>query len=174
MKIILLERVEKLGGIGDLVNVKSGYARNYLLPQRKSLRATKANIAYFESKKAEIEERNLRLKKDAEKAAEKMADISIVLVRQAAESGFLFGSVRPADIVAELEKQGINISKGQLKIKSPFKTIGNYQVGIQLHPEVIVNIALRIETVQQQEHTREDEVQESSQKTEISEPSIGA
>lgn len=156
MKVILLEKVENLGVIGDSVEVKSGYARNFLLPQGKALRSTKENLAYFESKKAEIEAKNNKLKAEAEKLAETMKNITIVLIRQASESGFLFGSVRPGDIVSELEKQNVHVAKSQLKIKNPLKTIGSYQIGIQLHPEVVVDITLRIEAPRQQTVKSED------------------
>ena len=150
MQVILLERVEKLGFIGDIVDVKLGYARNYLLPKKKALRATEANLEYFKNKKAEIEANNLKLKTDAEKAAAKMQDVSIILTRQASDSGFLFGSVRPADIVEALEEQGFKIAKGQVRIAAPIKAIGTYQIGIVLHPEVMVHISLRVMTAQEQ------------------------
>ena len=151
MQVILLEKVGKLGSIGDSVKVKNGYARNYLLPQRKALRATKANIEYFNAKKDEIEAKNLKLKQEAEKIATTLQDVSVTVVRQASDSGFLFGSVRPADIVAELEKQNIKIAKGQLKIHNPLKTVGTYRIGVQLHPEVLVDIILNIDSFHQQE-----------------------
>ncbi len=168
MKVILLEKIENLGSIGDLVDVKNGYARNYLLPQGKSLRATKENQAYFESKRAELEAKNLKLKKEAENLASTMNNITIVVIRQASDSGFLFGSVRPGDIVSELEKQNIRVAKSQLKIKNPLKTIGTYQIGIQLHPEVTVNITLRIETPRQQEFSEENEEQTEAPDSETS------
>ncbi len=157
MQVILLERVEKLGFIGDVVEVKVGYARNFLLPKGKALRGTEANLEYFKSKKAEIEANNLKLKTDAEKAATKMSEVSMVLTRQASDSGFLFGSVRPSDIVDELAEKGYKISKGQVKIAAPIKAIGTYQIGIVLHPEVIINISLRIMTSQEQTVGFEDE-----------------
>ncbi len=157
MQVILLERVEKLGFIGDIVNVKLGYARNYLLPKKKALRATESNLEYFKNKKAEIEANNLKLKTDAEKAASKMSDVSIILTRQASDSGFLFGSVRPADIVEALDEQGFKISKGQIRISAPIKAIGTYQIGVVLHPEVVVNISLRVMTAQEQTISVEDE-----------------
>ena len=165
MQVILLEKVGKLGSIGDSVNVKNGYARNYLLPQHKALRSTKANMEYFKAKKSEIEAKNLKLKQEAEKVAKTMEDVSVTVIRQASDSGFLFGSVRPADIVAELEKQDIKISKGQLKINNPLKKIGTYRIGVQLHPEVLVDITLKVETLHQQgndEEAQEEEQQESN------------
>ncbi len=157
MQVILLERVEKLGFIGDIVDVKLGYARNFLLPKKKALRATESNLEYFKNKKAEIEANNLKLKTDAEKAASKMSDVSIILTRQASDSGFLFGSVRPADIVEALDEQGFKISKGQIRIPAPIKAIGTYQIGVVLHPEVVVNISLRVMTAQEQTVAVEEE-----------------
>ena len=151
MRIILLERVEKLGFIGDVVDVKVGFARNFLLPKGKALRATVANLEFFATKKAEIEASNLSLKKEAEKVALKMGDLSIILIRQASESGFLFGSVRPTDIVSSLAEKGFTISKSQVKIAAPIKAIGTYGIGIALHPEVIVDISLRVMTAQEQQ-----------------------
>lgn len=156
MQVILLERVEKLGFIGDIVDVKLGYARNFLLPKKKALRATESNLEYFKNKKAEIEANNLKLKTDAEKAAAKMSDISIALTRQASDSGFLFGSVRPADIVEALDEQGFRISKGQIRIPAPIKSIGTYQIGVVLHPEVVVNVSLRVMTAQEQNVVTEE------------------
>ena len=169
MQVILLEKVGKLGSIGDSVKVKNGYARNYLLPQHKALRATKANIECFKAKKEEIEAKSLKLKQEAEKIASTMQDISVTVIRQASDSGFLFGSVRPADIVSELEKQNIKVSKSQLKINNPLKTVGTYRIGVQLHPEVLVDIILNIETFHQQDNTEEEvqqEVVEESKKEE--------
>ncbi len=157
MQVILLEKVGKLGSIGDSVKVKNGYARNYLLPQHKALRCTKANIEYFKAKREEIEAKNMKLRQEAEKIASTMQDVSVTVIRQASDSGFLFGSVRPADIVAELEKQNIKISKGQLKINSPLKTVGTYKIGVQLHPEVQVDIILNIETFHQQDVVEEEQ-----------------
>ncbi|MDR1289125.1 MAG: 50S ribosomal protein L9 [Holosporales bacterium] len=150
MQVVLLERVSKLGFIGDVVNVKTGYARNFLLPQKKALRATPANLEYFTLKKAEIEATNLKLKKEAEVVAAKLNDVSIILIRQASESGFLFGSVRAGDIVEELAGQGFIIKKSQVKIDSPIKTVGTHRISIILHPEVISEISLRVMTAQEQ------------------------
>ncbi|MDR2074745.1 MAG: 50S ribosomal protein L9 [Holosporales bacterium] len=151
MKVILLERIEKLGFIGDIADVKSGFARNFLLPQKKALRSTAANLDYFATKKAEIEANNLKLKEGAEKVASKMTDVSLILVRNASESGMLFGSIRGNDICESLADKGFKISKSQVKMASPIKTIGNHVVTIVLHPEVTVNVGIRVITVQEQE-----------------------
>lgn len=158
MRIILLERVEKLGFIGDVVDVKVGYARNFLLPKGKALRATEANLEFFANKKAEIEATNLRLKSEAEKVVSKMQDVSLTIIRQASESGFLYGSVRSSDIVSALAEKGFTISKSQVRISSPIKTIGNYSISIVLHPEVMSQVSLRVMTAQEQgAHTMEEE-----------------
>ena len=162
MQVILIEKVGKLGGIGDNVDVKLGFARNFLLPKRKALRATDANLEYFKSKKAEIEANNLKAMKNAEKVASKLSGVSIVLTRQASDSGFLFGSVRPSDIVEALAEQGHAVSKGQVVIPAPIKTIGTYKVGISLHPEVSVDIDVRIMTAQEQTASAEISSEEES------------
>lgn len=158
MKIILLERIEKLGIIGEVVDVKVGYARNFLLPKGKALRATEANLEFFANKKAEIEASNLRLKAEAEKVASRMEDVSLVLIRQASESGFLFGSVRPTDIVSALAEKGFTILKSQVRIDHPIKTIGSYLVNIALHPELITGVPLRVMTAQEQGAHAEEEM----------------
>jgi large subunit ribosomal protein L9 len=154
MKIILLKNVEKLGGIGDVVNVKNGFARNFLLPQRCALRSTIANLEYFASKKAELEADNLRLKTASEEVASKMADVSLIIVRQASESGMLFGSVRAEDVASSLVQSGFAVTKKQIKIASPIKTIGNYVVKVMLHPEVFVDIPVRVLTSREQEEAK--------------------
>lgn len=151
MKVILLEKIEGLGGIGDSVEVKGGFARNFLLPQGKALRSTAANLEYFVSKKAEIEANNLKLKTEAEKVAAKMTDLSLLAIRQASESGMLFGSVRPGDIVQLMADEGFTVSKAQIKIDNPIKTVGNHNVKIVLHPEVSINVTVRVMTAQEQE-----------------------
>ena len=162
MQVILIEKVGKLGGIGDIVDVKLGFARNFLLPKRKALRATAANLEYFKSKKAEIEANNLKAMKNAEKIASKLNGVSIILTRQASDSGFLFGSVRPSDIVEALAEQGHVVSKGQIVIPAPIKAIGTYKVGITLHPEVSVDIDVRIMTAQEQTASAEIASEEES------------
>ena len=125
--------------------------------KKKALRATEANLEYFKAKKAEIEANNQKLKNEAEKLASKISQVSLVLTRQASDSGFLFGSVRPSDIVEGLAEQGYKISKGQVRIATPIKAIGTYQVGVVLHPEVAVNIPVRIMTAQEQQVVPEPE-----------------
>lgn len=144
MDIILLERVAKLGQIGDVVTVKNGFARNYLLPQKKALRATKANMAVFEAQRKEIEANNLKAKTEAEAVAAKMDDVSVVLIRQAGESGQLFGSVSARDIAAALEEAGYKISKNQVILDRAIKILGLNDIAIRLHAEVDVNVVVNV------------------------------
>jgi large subunit ribosomal protein L9 len=145
MEVILLERVENLGELGDKVYVKPGYARNYLLPSSKALRASKDNIAYFDSKKKEIEKQNEAKRKEAEAQAKKMETLSVVLVRLASESGQLYGSVTARDIAEAVCSQSKEtISRDQVKINQSYKTIGLFPVSVALHPEVKIDITVNI------------------------------
>ena len=144
-QVILLERVDTLGEMGEVVSVKPGYARNYLLPQKKALRASKDNIAYFEAQKKAIQAESDKQKKDAEKLAKKVEGIKVPLIRAASESGQLYGSVNTRDIAqAAAEESGEAIKRPMVKINTNFKTIGLFPVNIQLHPEVIVEITVNI------------------------------
>jgi large subunit ribosomal protein L9 len=144
MEIILLERVEKLGQIGDVVKVKPGFARNYLLPQKKALRATKANLAVFEKQRSQIEANNLEAKGEAEKVAARMDDVQIVVIRQAGDTGQLYGSVSARDIAEALTESGYTVSRGQVAIEQPIKTLGLEKVRIRLHPEVSVIVTVNV------------------------------
>jgi large subunit ribosomal protein L9 len=144
MDVILLERVEKLGQLGQVVKVKPGYARNYLLPKKKALRATKENLAVFEAQKAQLEARNLELKKEAEVVATKVDGLSVVVVRQAAESGVLYGSVSSRDIAEAVTAAGTSISRGQVAIPDPIKTLGLFKIRVILHPEVSVTVTVNV------------------------------
>src|ERR671929_864913 len=135
MEVILLERVEKLGGIGDVVKVKNGFARNYLLPRKKALRANEANRKVFETNRARIEEENANRRSDAEKAAKSVDGKTVQLIRQASNTGQLYGSVSARDVVDALEAQGAKVSKSQVVLDRPIKTIGMHDVKIALHPE---------------------------------------
>lgn len=145
MELILLEHVDKLGKMGEKVNVKNGYARNYLLPSKKALRATEANLAFYEKKKAELEAHNQNLLAEAEKLAETLKGFSAVLIRQAAETGQLYGSVTIRDIAAAVKEAGFGIERRQVFLEKAIKDLGVYQVKLNLHPEVsqtiLVNIA---------------------------------
>lgn len=144
VKIVLLQHVAKLGRIGDVVSVKPGFARNYLLPQGIALRANEANLAYFESKKAEIEAANAKGKAEAEKLAAQMKDISIIMVRQASEKGSLYGSVSARDIAHEIADKGFAVKATQVSIGMPIKELGVYTVALILHPDVSVNVKVSV------------------------------
>ena len=144
MEVILLEKIDRLGQMGDVVNVKNGYARNYLLPQKKALRSTKENMAYFESQKAELEARNLKLREDAVRAAESIKTVALSLVRQAAESGMLYGSVSARDIFEALRDMNVKIERNQIDLPQPIKNVGVYDVRIVLHPDVSENIKVTV------------------------------
>lgn len=144
MDIILLERVENLGQMGQVVKVRPGYARNYLLPQKKALRATKENLAYFEKQRAHLEAVNLERRKDAEVVAVKMDGVAVVVIRQAAETGVLYGSVSSRDIAEALTKSGYHVDRSQVAIDQPIKTLGITKVRVVLHPEVSVSVTVNV------------------------------
>lgn len=144
-EIILLERVEKLGKMGDVVKVKPGYARNFLLPQRKALRATKENLAYFDAQRAALEKLNDERKAEAQKVAAKLEGLKVMIIRQASEAGSLYGSVASRDVADALATDAkITIARNQVDLNDAFKTIGLFPVKIILHPEVKVQITLNI------------------------------
>jgi large subunit ribosomal protein L9 len=144
MQVILLERVGKLGQMGDVVTVRDGHARNYLLPQGKALRATKENIARFERERAQIEARNLELRKEAEAVAEKLDGQSYIAIRQSSDTGQLYGSVSTRDIADLVSEAGASINRSQVLLDRPIKTLGLHDVRIQLHPEVDVHVTLNV------------------------------
>lgn len=144
MKVILLQRVAKLGHIGDIVNVKPGYARNYLLPKKVAIRATNENIAYFEKQREQIERDNEVAKAAAQEVAAKMGKLSIVLVRQASEKDQLYGSVSNRDIAAAIQEKGYKVTAGQVNLNIPIKTLGVYDITVDLHPEVAVEVQLSV------------------------------
>ncbi len=144
MEIILLERVRKLGQIGDVVTVKDGYARNFLLPEKKALRSTKANKAYFETQRVTIEARNLEAKVEAETVASKLDGASAILIRQAGESGNLYGSVSARDIAVSLNEQDLKIDRSQVVLDHAVKYLGIYTIQIKLHAEVMANISINV------------------------------
>ncbi|ALI56080.1 50S ribosomal protein L9 [Celeribacter marinus] len=144
MDVILLERVAKLGQMGDVVSVKQGYARNFLLPQEKALRASAANIAAFEARKAQLEAQNLETKKEADALAAKLNGTKFVVIRSASDSGALYGSVSPRDIEEVVSEGGFTISRKQVIIGHPIKELGLRDVTIQLHPEVAATVTLNI------------------------------
>jgi len=144
MDVILLERIEKLGQIGDVVKVKPGFARNYLLPQKKALRATDANRARFEQQRAQIEASNLKRREEAESVSGKFDGMVVVLVRQAGETGHLFGSVTPRDIADAITAGGVTVERRQVILDRPIKMLGLYQVRVALHPEVVVSVTANV------------------------------
>jgi large subunit ribosomal protein L9 len=144
MEIILLERVEKLGQMGDLVTVKSGYARNFLLPQGKAVFASKDNIKEFEDRKVQLEGENIAKKKEAETLAESISFKEVVLIRAASESGQLYGSVSAKDISNEVCSAGLNINKNQVILNKALKSLSYEDISIKLHPEVSIKIKLNI------------------------------
>jgi large subunit ribosomal protein L9 len=144
MDIILLERVAKLGQMGEVVSVKEGYARNYLLPQRKALRANEVNMKAFEDQKAQLEARNLETKKEANALAQKLDGAKFVVIRAASDGGSLYGSVSPRDIEREAAAQGYDISRKQVVIGDPIKELGLRDVTVHLHPEVEATITLNV------------------------------
>lgn len=144
MQIILLERVENLGTIGDEVHVKNGFARNFLIPQGKALLATDANRARFEAEKAEIEARNEKAREEAAKSGEGLDGKTFVLIRQAGENGQLFGSVAARDVAEAATESGTKVGRSQVLLNTPIKTIGVHEVEIRLHPEVTVTVTMNV------------------------------
>jgi len=144
MEVILLERVAKLGQMGEVVRVKDGFARNFLLPKGKALRATNDNRAKFETMRGHLEARNLERKGDAEKVGETLDKQSFVVIRQASETGQLYGSVSPRDLVAIMTAGGFSVTRGQIALHTPIKTIGLHTVPIALHPEIEVAITINV------------------------------
>jgi large subunit ribosomal protein L9 len=142
--LILLERVDKLGQMGQIVKVKPGYARNYLLPQKKAMRATKENLAYFETQKAQLEANNLERKSEAGEVGAKLEGLSVVLIRQAGESGQLYGSVAARDIAEAVTASGFTVDKRQIVLERAIKTLGLHAVRVMLHPEVGVTVTANV------------------------------
>ena len=144
MEVILLERVEKLGAIGDVVRVKDGFARNYLLPQGKALRATEANRKRFERERAQLEARDLELKGEAQAVAAKLDGHSFIVIRQAGDTGQLYGSVSTRDIATAVTEGGFSIERRQVMLDRPIKTLGLHDVRISLHAEVIPHVTVNV------------------------------
>lgn len=155
VELILLQRVEKLGQMGEIVKVKPGYARNYLLPQAKAVRATKANRERFERERVQLEAQNLKRREEAERVAERVFGLAVVLIRQAGDSGSLFGSVTARDIAEAATAAGLAIERSQVLLQHPIKTLGLSTVRVALHPEVSievkVNVARSTEEAEKQE-----------------------
>ncbi|KEG20001.1 50S ribosomal protein L9 [Bartonella bacilliformis] len=144
MDIILLERINRLGQIGDIVSVKDGYARNFLLPKGKALRANEANKKFFETQRIQLEARNLECKNEAQKIAEKLDGKSFIVVRSAGETGQLYGSVSTRDITDIITMDGFAIERNQIELNHPIKTIGLHPVTLNLHPEVQISVTIHV------------------------------
>ncbi len=144
IELILLQRVEKLGQMGEVVKVRPGYARNFLLPQKKALRATKDNLARFETQRIELEAQNLKRREEAERVAERVAGLSVTIIRQAGESGSLYGSVSARDIADACGESGLSIHRAQVVLEHPIKTLGLSPVRVMLHPEVSITVTVNI------------------------------
>jgi len=162
MQVVLLERVERLGQMGDVVNVKTGFARNYLLPHKKALRATEANLELFETQRGQLEAHNIEQRTEAESIASKMSGARVIVVRQASETDQLYGSVSARDIAAGLTEGGFLVGPAQVTLDRPIKTTGVHPVNIKLHPEVsvtvTVNVARTPEEAQRQKSDGDDRV----------------
>jgi large subunit ribosomal protein L9 len=144
MQVILLERIGRLGQMGDVVKVRDGYARNFLLPKGKAMRATKANLAHFETQRTHLEAHNLELKKEADAVAVKLNGQSFIVLRQASEGGQLYGSVSPRDISDTITEGGFTVNRNQVQLDRPIKTLGQHPVRLTLHPEVQVFVTINV------------------------------
>ena len=144
MKVILLERLEGWGGLGDVVTVKDGYARNFLLPRQKALRANAANLKVFEAQRAEIEARNEKAREAAGRAGEKLDGAAYILIRQAGESGQLYGSVSGRDVADAVNAEGGKVERSMVVLDKPIKTLGVHEVKVRLHPEVTVTVSINV------------------------------
>ncbi|WP_299626651.1 50S ribosomal protein L9 [Pelagibius sp.] len=154
MDVILMERIEKLGQMGDVVSVKPGYARNFLLPQKKALRATKDNLARFEQERAQLEADNLQRRDEAQKVGEKLDGMTVTLVRQAGEGGQLYGSVNSRDLADAVTEAGVTIERRQVALTAVIKTLGLHPVRVQLHPEVAVTITANVARSEEEAQTQ--------------------
>lgn len=144
MQVILLQRVGALGQMGDVVTVKDGYARNYLLPQKKAMRATKENLAFFETQRAQLEANNLEQKREAEAVAEKLNGQSFIAIRSAGDTGQLYGSVSTRDLAEAITQGGFTIERRQVVLEKPIKTLGLHETRVTLHPEVSVTVTINV------------------------------
>lgn len=154
MEIILLERIEHLGQMGDVVRVRPGYARNFLLPQKKAVRATDINRKRFEEERAQLEATNLQRKAEAEAVAAKLDGLTVVLIRQAGEAGQLYGSVSARDVADAVTAGGFTVTRQQIRLGQPIKTLGLHKVAVGLHPEVAVSITVNVARTQDEADTQ--------------------
>ncbi|HVZ07987.1 50S ribosomal protein L9 [Rhodopila sp.] len=144
VELILLQRVENLGQMGDVVKVKPGYARNFLLPQKKALRANKDNLAHFERQRVQLEAQNLKRREEAERLAERVVGMTVVIIRQAGESGSLYGSVSARDVAEACNENGLTVNRSQVVLEHPIKNLGLAKVRVALHPEVVIGITVNV------------------------------
>jgi len=144
VEVILLQRIEKLGQMGDMVKVKPGFARNFLLPQKKAIRANKDNLSHFEEQRAQLEAQNLKHREEAERVAERVGGLSVVIIRQAGESGSLYGSVSSRDIAEAATAAGLTINRQQVVLEHPIKSLGLAAVRVVLHPEVSIPVTVNV------------------------------
>ena len=174
MEVILLERIEKLGQMGDVVKVKDGFARNFLLPQKKALRASEDNLAYFEKEKVTLEANNLKQKQEAEVILDKLDDFNLIIIRQAGETGQLYGSVNTNDVKTSLNENGFVVEKNQIKLDKPIKELGIHKVSVKLHPEVQAIISVIVSRTESEAETliKGDEIKIESEENLISEDTI--
>ena len=148
MEVILLERISRLGNMGEKVSVKPGFARNFLIPQGKALPATETNLQKFETQRADLEAKSLDAKKSAEVLSETLKDVSVTVTRQASETGHLYGSIKARDIAEALKEKGQNVDRSAIQIGEPIKEVGEYTVRVALHPEVVIRVAVNVERQQ--------------------------
>ena len=150
VELILLQRVEKLGQMGEIVKVKPGFARNFLLPQKKAIRANKDNLAKFEQQRAQLEAQNLKRREEAERVAERVSGLSVVIIRQAGESASLYGSVSARDIAEATTAAGLTVNRSQVVLEHPIKTLGLARVRVMLHPEVSIPVTVNVARSQEE------------------------
>lgn len=166
MKVVLLRRIAKLGTIGDVVSVKPGFARNYLLPKKFALRATEENLKYFESQRERIVAENAKGKEAAGLVAKKLGGTSIVLIRQASEKGQLYGSVTARDIASAIKVADYKVAASQVNLNIPIKALGIYEVSVELHPEVIIAISLNVAKSEEEARAQAEEATKEASKVE--------
>lgn len=171
VEVILLQRVDKLGQMGEIVRVKPGFARNFLLPQKKAIRASKDNLARFETQRAQLEAQNIKRREEAERVAERVAGLTVVIIRQAGESGSLYGSVSARDVAEGCTGAGLTIDRAQVTLVHPIKALGVYTVTVALHPEVsmavAVNVARSVEEAEKQARGETVGVEEEAEAVDI-------
>jgi large subunit ribosomal protein L9 len=150
IELILMQRVEKLGQMGEIVKVRPGYARNFLLPQGKAIRANKENLARFEKERAQLEAQNLKRREEAERVAERVFGLTVVIIRAAGESGSLYGSVTSRDVADACKANGLTLNRNQVLLEEPIKTTGIRQVRVELHPEVVITVGVNVARSQEE------------------------